>query len=108
MCVSLSVNESSVPLSQLPAQCGYSVQTTWRDLRLMAQYDACHVAQEVWDPFISFCGSDGEAQISISAVLAQGFSVLIIKFVESSLKKRVLLARNLPHIFLIKLKSCSQ
>nr|XP_019967630.1 PREDICTED: uncharacterized protein LOC109646336 [Paralichthys olivaceus] len=40
------VNESSVPLSQLPPQCGYSVQTTWRDLSLMAQYDACHVTQE--------------------------------------------------------------
>ncbi|XP_040918239.1 uncharacterized protein LOC121198293 [Toxotes jaculatrix] len=39
-------NESSVPLSQLPPQCGYSVQATWRDLRLMAQYDACHVTQE--------------------------------------------------------------
>ncbi|XP_018523228.1 uncharacterized protein LOC108877618 isoform X2 [Lates calcarifer] len=41
------VNESSVPLSQLPPQCGYSVRTTWRDLNLMAQYDACHVTQEV-------------------------------------------------------------
>ncbi|GLD60430.1 uncharacterized protein AKAME5_001232500 [Lates japonicus] len=41
------VNESSVPLSQLPPQCGYSVWTTWRDLSLMAQYDACHVTQEV-------------------------------------------------------------
>ncbi|XP_044038286.1 uncharacterized protein LOC122869389 isoform X2 [Siniperca chuatsi] len=40
------VNESSVPLSQLPPQCGYSVQTTWRDLSLMARYDACHVTQE--------------------------------------------------------------
>ncbi|KAF0032394.1 hypothetical protein F2P81_014684 [Scophthalmus maximus] len=40
------VNESSVPLSQLPPLCGYSVQTTWRDLSLMAQYDACHVTQE--------------------------------------------------------------
>lgn len=48
MCV--SVNESSVPLSQLPRQCGYSVQTTWKDLSLMAQYDACHVTQEVWEP----------------------------------------------------------
>ncbi|XP_042361704.1 protein transport protein SEC31-like [Plectropomus leopardus] len=40
------VNESPVLLSQLPPQCGYSVQTTWRDLRLMAQYDACHIIQE--------------------------------------------------------------
>ncbi|XP_023272112.1 uncharacterized protein LOC111662472 isoform X3 [Seriola lalandi dorsalis] len=39
-------NESSVALSQLPPHCGYSVQTTWRDLSLMAHYDACHVAQE--------------------------------------------------------------
>ncbi|XP_059205069.1 uncharacterized protein LOC131984182 [Centropristis striata] len=40
------VNESSVPLSQLQPHCGYSVQTTWRDLSLRAQYDACHVTQE--------------------------------------------------------------
>ncbi|XP_074511620.1 uncharacterized protein LOC141780341 [Sebastes fasciatus] len=40
------VNESSLPLSQLPPQCGYSVLTTWRDLSLMVQYDACHVTQE--------------------------------------------------------------
>ncbi|XP_034750294.1 uncharacterized protein LOC117958136 [Etheostoma cragini] len=40
------VNESSVPLSRLPPQCGYAVQTTWRDLSLKAQYDACHVTQE--------------------------------------------------------------
>ncbi|KAK5856687.1 hypothetical protein PBY51_008267 [Eleginops maclovinus] len=40
------VNESSVPLSQPPPQCGYSVQNTWRDLSLMARYDACHVKQE--------------------------------------------------------------
>ncbi|KAG7504563.1 hypothetical protein JOB18_012047 [Solea senegalensis] len=40
------LNGSSVPLSQLPPQCGYSVQATWRDLSLMVQYDACHVTQE--------------------------------------------------------------
>ncbi|XP_038550535.1 uncharacterized protein LOC119884114 isoform X3 [Micropterus salmoides] len=40
------VNESSVPLSQLPPQCGYSVQTTWRDLSLMVHYNACDVTQE--------------------------------------------------------------
>ncbi|KAM7372374.1 hypothetical protein PAMP_009547 [Pampus punctatissimus] len=40
------VNESSVPLSLLPPECGYSVQSTWRDLRLTAQYNACHVTQE--------------------------------------------------------------
>ncbi|XP_030591315.1 uncharacterized protein LOC115784289 [Archocentrus centrarchus] len=39
-------NESSVPLSQLPPQCGYSLQNTWKDLRLMARYDACHVTRE--------------------------------------------------------------
>ncbi|XP_041634284.1 uncharacterized protein LOC121503791 [Cheilinus undulatus] len=39
-------NDSSVPLSQLPPQCGYSVQTSWKDLSLMAKYDACHVTQE--------------------------------------------------------------
>ncbi|KAM4531502.1 uncharacterized protein PAE49_023684 isoform 2-T2 [Odontesthes bonariensis] len=39
-------NDSSLPLFQLPAHCGYSVQTTWRDLSLMARYDACHVTQE--------------------------------------------------------------
>ncbi|XP_065820494.1 uncharacterized protein [Labrus bergylta] len=39
-------NESPVPLTQLPPQCGYSVQASWKDLRLMAEYDACHVIQE--------------------------------------------------------------
>ncbi|XP_035766694.1 uncharacterized protein LOC102784461 [Neolamprologus brichardi] len=39
-------NESSVPLSQLPPQCGYTLETTWRDLRLMAPYYACHVIQK--------------------------------------------------------------
>lgn len=42
-----SANESSVPLSRPPPRCGYSVHTTWRDLRLMAQYDACHVTRKV-------------------------------------------------------------
>lgn len=45
--VCVSVNDSSVPLSQLPPQCGYSLQTTWRDLSLMASYSACHVTLEV-------------------------------------------------------------
>ncbi|KAK1877277.1 UPF0301 protein [Dissostichus eleginoides] len=40
------VNESSVPLTQPPPQCGYSVQNTRRDLSLIARYDACHVKQE--------------------------------------------------------------
>nr|XP_020480603.1 uncharacterized protein LOC109974640 isoform X2 [Monopterus albus] len=39
-------SESSVPLSQLPPHCGYSVQTSWRDLSLTARCDACHVTQE--------------------------------------------------------------
>ncbi|XP_077357332.1 uncharacterized protein LOC144004186 [Festucalex cinctus] len=39
-------NESSIHLSQLPPHCGYSVETTWRDLSLIAQYDACHVTQQ--------------------------------------------------------------
>ncbi|XP_033944558.2 histone-lysine N-methyltransferase 2D-like [Pseudochaenichthys georgianus] len=40
------VNESSVPLNQPPPHCGYSVQNTWRDLSLIARYDACHVKHE--------------------------------------------------------------
>uniref|UniRef100_A0AAQ4REH7 ZP domain-containing protein n=1 Tax=Gasterosteus aculeatus aculeatus TaxID=481459 RepID=A0AAQ4REH7_GASAC len=40
------VKESSVPFSQLPAQCGYSVHSTWRDFSLTAPYGACHVTQE--------------------------------------------------------------
>lgn len=47
--ICVSGNESSLALTQLPPQCGYSVQTTWRDLSLMARYDACHVTQEVQD-----------------------------------------------------------
>ncbi|XP_054615978.1 uncharacterized protein LOC129171393 isoform X2 [Dunckerocampus dactyliophorus] len=39
-------NESSVPLSQLPSQCGYAVKTTWRELTLTALYNACHVTQQ--------------------------------------------------------------
>ncbi|XP_037332626.2 uncharacterized protein LOC119220619 [Pungitius pungitius] len=40
------VKESSVPLSQLPGHCGYSVHSAGRDLSLTAPYDACHVTQE--------------------------------------------------------------
>ncbi|XP_043956506.1 uncharacterized protein LOC122822134 isoform X1 [Gambusia affinis] len=40
------VNGSSVPLLHLPQQCGYSVRSSWKDLTLMAQYDACHVVRE--------------------------------------------------------------
>ncbi|KAK5619399.1 hypothetical protein CRENBAI_004562 [Crenichthys baileyi] len=40
------VNGSSLPLAQLPQQCGYSVRSSWKDLTLMAQYDACHVIRE--------------------------------------------------------------
>ncbi|KAM9745035.1 uncharacterized protein ACNS7B_009524 isoform 2-T3 [Menidia menidia] len=39
-------NDSSLSLFHLPPHCGYSIQTTWRDLSLMAQYDACHIIQE--------------------------------------------------------------
>ncbi|XP_061605917.1 uncharacterized protein LOC133466345 [Phyllopteryx taeniolatus] len=39
-------NDSSIRLSQLPPRCGYSVETTWRDLSLIAQYSACHVTQQ--------------------------------------------------------------
>ncbi|XP_014907710.1 uncharacterized protein LOC106959568 isoform X3 [Poecilia latipinna] len=40
------VNGSSTPLLHLPQQCGYSVQSSWKDLTLTAQYDACHVVRE--------------------------------------------------------------
>ncbi|XP_026209274.1 uncharacterized protein LOC113157854 [Anabas testudineus] len=40
------VNESSVPLSQLPPHCGYSVHTTVRDVSLKVRFNACHVTQE--------------------------------------------------------------
>ncbi|KAK6311821.1 hypothetical protein J4Q44_G00174850 [Coregonus suidteri] len=39
-------NASAVPLAQLPSQCGYSVESTWRDLMFVVPYDACHVKQE--------------------------------------------------------------
>ncbi|XP_074552452.1 uncharacterized protein LOC141809361 [Halichoeres trimaculatus] len=39
-------NKSSMPLSQLSPDCGYSVQSSWRGLSLMAKYDACQVIQE--------------------------------------------------------------
>ncbi|CAJ1075779.1 uncharacterized protein LOC121503791 [Xyrichtys novacula] len=39
-------NKSSLPLSQLSPECGYSVLSTWKDLSLVAHYDACHVTQE--------------------------------------------------------------
>ncbi|XP_061567206.1 uncharacterized protein LOC133421568 [Cololabis saira] len=42
----IRANESSLSLFQLPSQCGYEVQTSWRDLSLMAQYDACHISHE--------------------------------------------------------------
>ncbi|XP_023204266.1 uncharacterized protein LOC111611566 isoform X1 [Xiphophorus maculatus] len=40
------VNGSSMPLLHLPQQCGYSVRSSWKDLTLMAQYDACHIVRE--------------------------------------------------------------
>ncbi|KAM9784512.1 uncharacterized protein LOC133170356 [Syngnathus typhle] len=39
-------NESSLSLSHLPPQCGYSVETTWTELSLIVQYNACHVTQQ--------------------------------------------------------------
>ncbi|KAG7269939.1 hypothetical protein CRUP_005556 [Coryphaenoides rupestris] len=41
-------NGSAVVLSQLPADCGYTLQTSWRDVVLTAAYHGCHVAQEVF------------------------------------------------------------
>ncbi|XP_036794392.1 uncharacterized protein LOC110538327 isoform X2 [Oncorhynchus mykiss] len=40
-------NASAFPLAQLPSQCGYSVESTWRDLTFVVPYNACHVNQEV-------------------------------------------------------------
>ncbi|XP_054891441.1 uncharacterized protein LOC129363380 [Poeciliopsis prolifica] len=40
------VNGSSMPLLHLPQQCGYSIRSSWKDLTLMAQYDACHIVRE--------------------------------------------------------------
>nr|XP_049601984.1 uncharacterized protein LOC125984117 isoform X3 [Syngnathus scovelli] len=39
-------NESSLHLSHLPPRCGYSVETTWTQLSLIVQYNACHVTQQ--------------------------------------------------------------
>uniref|UniRef100_A0A4W5PJI7 ZP domain-containing protein n=2 Tax=Hucho hucho TaxID=62062 RepID=A0A4W5PJI7_9TELE len=39
-------NASAVPLAKLPSQCGYSVESTWRDLTFVVPYNACHVKQE--------------------------------------------------------------
>nr|XP_057904211.1 uncharacterized protein LOC131102730 isoform X2 [Doryrhamphus excisus] len=39
-------NESSVSLSQLPPQCGYTVKTTRRMLTVTARYNACHVTHQ--------------------------------------------------------------
>nr|XP_061829826.1 uncharacterized protein LOC133615324 [Nerophis lumbriciformis] len=39
-------NDSSVPLAQLPRQCGYAVETTRGHLHLAARYDACHVTRQ--------------------------------------------------------------
>lgn len=63
-------NESSLALTQLPPQCGYSVQTTWRDLSLMAHYDACHVTQEVPNQFKN--RSDSITHISLSQLTQSG------------------------------------
>ncbi|CAL8311370.1 unnamed protein product [Arctogadus glacialis] len=39
-------NGSGLALSQLTAECGFSLQTTGRDLALTARYHGCHVALE--------------------------------------------------------------
>lgn len=73
----LSANESFVPLSRPPPRCGYSVQTTWRDLRLMAQYDACHVTRKVWSLwYVLFIGSLFTADADKRAVCLFSASVL--------------------------------
>lgn len=72
----LSANESSVPLSRPPPRCGYSVQTTWRDLRLMAQYDACHVTRKVWEPCGMCCLSDSFFTVNTDKWALCLFSVL--------------------------------
>ncbi|MED6262850.1 hypothetical protein ATANTOWER_027647, partial [Ataeniobius toweri] len=58
------VNGSSLPLAQLPQQCGYSVRSSWKDLTLMAQYDACHVIREVFCP-VSQLKPEGEGPFSL-------------------------------------------
>ncbi|KAA0721904.1 hypothetical protein E1301_Tti020526 [Triplophysa tibetana] len=37
---------SPLYLFQLPSYCGYNVQVTWRDLVVMAPFDACYITQE--------------------------------------------------------------
>ncbi|XP_029910603.1 uncharacterized protein LOC115361323 [Myripristis murdjan] len=37
---------SPISLFQLPADCGYSVRMSWRDLVMMAPYDGCYITQE--------------------------------------------------------------
>ncbi|XP_061740234.1 uncharacterized protein LOC133541141 isoform X2 [Nerophis ophidion] len=39
-------NDTSVPLTQLPRQCGYAVETVGGYLHLAARYDACHVTRQ--------------------------------------------------------------
>ncbi|XP_011472723.1 uncharacterized protein LOC101164209 [Oryzias latipes] len=40
-------NEATpISIFQLPADCGYSVRTSWRDLEMMVPYDGCYVIQE--------------------------------------------------------------
>lgn len=38
---------SPLPLSKLPPSCGYTIQSTRRDLVFVAPYDGCFVALEV-------------------------------------------------------------
>ncbi|XP_066528341.1 uncharacterized protein [Hoplias malabaricus] len=37
---------SPVPLSQVPARCGFSVKRARRDVLLIAKYDGCHISKE--------------------------------------------------------------
>ncbi len=53
MCISLypiswpTGEESPVPLSELPASCGFSLKRVRRDVSLVAPYNGCHVRQQV-------------------------------------------------------------
>ncbi|XP_048844447.1 uncharacterized protein LOC125716328 isoform X3 [Brienomyrus brachyistius] len=38
--------DSPLPLSKLPPQCGYSLRSTWRDTAFLAPYDGCYGVKE--------------------------------------------------------------
>ncbi len=44
-----SGEESPVPLSELPASCGFALKRVRRDVSLVAPYRGCHVRQQVSD-----------------------------------------------------------